>query len=95
MTRPPWITATRSHMRSTSDRRCEFEQHGGAALARRDDQVAHLTAADRVEVGRRFVEHEQLRLVQERLGERQSLEHPFGELTRLPAATDCSSDEAS
>ncbi len=48
-----------------------------------DDQVAHLAAADGVEVGRGLVEDQQLGLVQERLGQRQALGHAFGELAGL------------
>ena len=55
------------------------EQHRAAAGAELDDHVAHLAAADGVEVGGRFVEDEQLGLVQEGLGEREPLPHALGE----------------
>ena len=51
------------------------EEHGGAAVAQRADEVAHLAATDRVEGRRRLVEDHQHRPAEHRGGEAEPLLH--------------------
>ena len=51
------------------------EQHGDAALALLYDQLADVAAAERVETAHRLVQHQEIRLVHERGGEAETLEH--------------------
>ena len=50
------------------------------------DQVLHLARADRVEAARRLVEQDQLRLVDQRLGQADAARHALGVFFQLPFA---------
>ena len=60
------------------------EQDRLAALAELQDQVLDLPGADRVEARGRFVEDQQIRIVDERLGEADAARHALGEFAERP-----------
>ncbi len=62
------------------------EEHRLAALAQLEDQVAHLLAADRIEAAHRLVEHDQIGVVHERLGQASPLHHALRELLEVLGA---------
>ena len=53
------------------------EQDGDAALFEIENQIANLARAGRIDAGGRFIEHQQPRLLHERLREPDALEHSF------------------
>ena len=58
------------------------EQHGHAALlGHSPDELQEIVASQRVEPGRRLVEQQHLRIVDQRLGKPDLLAHAGGELT--------------
>ncbi len=59
------------------------EQHRLAALVQALDDALHLDAADRVEPRHRLVEQHQLRVVDERLGDADALQHALGVLAQV------------
>ncbi len=68
------------------------EEHRLARVAQREDQVAHLAPADRVEPRHRLVEDHQLRIVLDRLGQPEPLHHALRELAQRRAAATAESD---
>src|SRR5688500_12176718 len=62
------------------------EEDGGAAISQSQDDVAHVATAQRVEAGHRLVEEYHFRIVQQRLGETDALNHALGILPQLQAA---------
>ena len=56
------------------------EEHGAAARAKREDQIAHVTTAQRIEARHRLVEEHDLGIVQQRLRQADALDHAFREL---------------
>ena len=59
------------------------EKHRRALALEVADNVAHQSAAHRVEARGRFVEEDQLGFVEERLRQPDALEHPFGKRAQL------------
>ena len=55
------------------------EEHGAALVAQREDDVAHVLAADGIKAAHRLVEDDGMRIADERLREPEALHHPFGE----------------
>ena len=72
------------------------EEHGASAIAQRHDQIAHFTAAKRVEARHRLVEKDDLRVVDQRLCDADSLNHSFRELSQRkpPFVARCRPDRA-
>ncbi len=56
-------------------------------------KIANIARAGRVDAGGRFVEHDQLRIVQERLGEPDALQHAFRIAAQPPVARVAQTDE--
>jgi hypothetical protein len=61
------------------------EDDGLAAVGQGQDQVFHLAAADGVEAGRRFIEDDEVGIIDQGLGQADAALHAFGELADLPA----------
>jgi hypothetical protein len=70
---------TRSHIASTSVEDVRREEDRPTLVGAREDQVADLLAADRIEAAHGLVEDEHLRVGDERRGEGGALEHALGE----------------
>ena len=62
------------------------EEHRAASIPELQNQVADLAPAQRIEPGHRLVQEHDLRVVDQRLGNADALEHPFGELSQLHPA---------
>ena len=62
------------------------EEHGAAAIAQRQDQLANIAPAERIEPRHRLVEEDDLGLVDQRLRDADALQHPFRELPQLQPA---------
>ncbi len=69
------------------------EKDGLPAIAQAQNQIAHLLASDRVQTGHRLIEDDQFRVVNQRLCQADTLQHPFGELAQLPGTRFRQSDE--
>jgi hypothetical protein len=54
------------------------DEDGFALRLERHEQRPHLTAAHRIDAVGRFIQHEQLRVVQHGLSQTQSLQHALG-----------------
>ena len=63
------------------------EKHRGAPRLQPGDQLPHIAAADRVEVGGRLVQDQQLRPPKDRLRQAQPLLHSLREVAHLAALT--------
>src|SRR5262249_6196348 len=55
------------------------------AIAQFENQRPDVTAAERIEAGHRFVENHELRIVDERLGDADALQHALREFAQLEA----------
>ena len=62
------------------------EEHRAAAIAQSQDQRADIAPAERIEAGHRLVEDDEIRLVDERLGNAHPLQHALGKLAQRVAA---------
>ena len=80
--RPAARIATRLHSASASVRMCELKKTV-ALVAKRQDQVAHLAPSERIEPRHRLVEKHDFRVVDERLGDADALQHALRELAKL------------
>ena len=74
-TRPRLTNATRSQVASTSPSRCELRNTVTLVGAQFVDDVAHQQAAERIEARGGLVEKHELRIVEQRLGEADALQH--------------------
>ena len=54
------------------------ENHGLAAPRQRQNQILHFAAADRVEAGSRFVQDDEIRIIDQRLRQADAALHAFG-----------------
>ena len=77
------MNATRSHVASTSPSRCEL-RNACAAVTELANQVADEQPAKRIESGCGLVEEHQLWLVEKRLRQSNTLQHPFAVSRNLP-----------
>src|SRR4029453_11161079 len=68
------------------------EKYGAPALAKANDELAHLLAAQRVQARHRLIEKNHFRLVDHGLREADALDHAFGELPELEAALGADAD---
>ena len=91
--RPPRSTATRSQSVSASERMWVENSTVLPRLAQVEDQVAHEAPSDRVEARHRLVEQNQLRVVDERLGEPSPLQHALREAPQRHAGGALEPDE--
>src|SRR5882762_76956 len=62
------------------------EEHGPPPRLQVEDDVAHLPPPDRIEPRHRLVQDDELRIVDQRLGQPDALQHPFRVETELPVA---------
>ena len=62
------------------------EEHRPPLALELEDEVADLLAPQRIEAGHRLVEHHQLGIAHQRLGDPHPLQHPLGELAQRPRA---------
>ena len=68
------------------------EEHGAAALAQLEDQIAHLAPAERIEAGHRFVEEDHFGIVDQRLREPDALQQALRELAQPHPPLPCHPD---
>src|SRR5439155_8407405 len=68
------------------------EEHRPAAIAESKNQRANLPPADRIETGHRLVEHDHLRIVDERLRQTDALQHALRELPQRETSLAADSD---
>src|SRR5207245_1084252 len=59
-----------------------IQEHSGAAPAFRLDDVANQAAADGIETGGGLVQKDEFRIVQQRLGQADALQHALGEVAQ-------------
>ena len=72
----------RVQISSTRWSRCDETSTATPRPAQADDRLLHAMDAERVEAGQRLVEHQRLRIVDERARERDLLLHPARQLRR-------------
>src|SRR5213078_404381 len=68
------------------------EEHGHAVIAELEDEVADLLATERIEAAHRLVEHDQLGVVHQGLGQPGALQHALAELLEALAARAAQAD---
>src|SRR6266481_1755862 len=68
------------------------QDDGFPAARQSEDEVLDLPAADRVEPGSRLIQDDEVRIVDERLGEAYAALHTFGKLADCPGAGLAQSD---
>ena len=71
-----------------------IEQDGDPALPEREQQIAHVGPADRVERARRLVEHDEFRTGHQRDGQAEALLHALGEPAHPVAGAGGEADDA-
>src|SRR5262245_39851720 len=58
-------------------------EHGLALVPQRRNQIAYFASTNRIETTHRLVKKNYLRIVNQRLGQSNSLQHAFGKLSQL------------
>ena len=77
---------TRSQTSSTSDKQVAAQNDGFAAPGQGQDQILDFAAADGVQAGGRFVQDDEVGIVDERLGQADAALHALGKLAHHAGA---------
>ena len=81
--RPPARIADPAADRLGVGQNVRAEEDGRAPIAQAEDELPHVAASERVQPRHRFVEEYHLGIVDERLGDADSLQHALGEAPQL------------